>query len=115
MRIFRRKKAALEAAPAPVSRGAQSVPLYIEPVVLTVEETWEEPDPDQYDHAYQGYLDDLQKPIESIETAIEEKAAVFRCTVERMVEIAPDFFEKALARSAFETGYFIDTDKDHDQ
>ena len=115
MHFTRSNKSKFKAAPAPSKRAAQSVPHYLKLIVRTVEELWEKPDPNQYDGAYQDYLIDLQKPIEEIETAIEEKTVLFRCTVERMVEIAPDLFEKALGRSAFETDYFIDKNKENDE
>ena len=49
---------------------------------------------------------------QAAELRIAEELALFRSTVEWMIEIAPDFFEKALRRSAFETGHFIQGDDD---
>ncbi len=104
-----------QTAPALSKSPVQTVRSYIKPLVLTVEETWEAPDSDQYDHAYQGYLEELHRPIDAIEQEIQQKLAAFRCKVEQMVEIAPDLFDKALSRSAFETGYLIERGGTHDK
>ncbi len=97
-----------EAAPIPVSTVTQSVPTYLKPIVLAVEEAWEAPDADQYDHARAGYLEHLQQPFLELEKDRQALAVLVTHKVEQMIELAPDFFEKALSRSAFETGYFIE-------
>lgn len=107
MFMLKRPPAQIQAPSAPVQRASQEVPSHLKPLVLTVEETWEAPDPAQYENALQDHMAALLEPLDEQERSIEEKRVLFRRTVERMVEIAPDLFEKALARSAFETGYFI--------
>lgn len=108
MRIFGRKKTEIEAAPVPVVRASRGAPTYLTSLVKTVEESWEIPDAGQYDHAYQGYLGEILEPIEDMQGALDEKHLLFRLKLQRMIEIAPDLFEKALRRHALETGYFIE-------
>ncbi len=91
----------------PTSAAAQSLPDYLRPIVLTVGETWEIPDADQYDYAREGYVEQLQKPFLKLEKDRRLKTVLVTHKVERMIELAPEFFEKALSRSNFETGYFI--------
>lgn len=111
--IFRRKKTVpVDAPPAQVTRASKEVPAYLQPLVATVEETWEAPDPAQFESSLDGFTEELLRPLSEEELRIAEERALFRSTVERMIEIAPDFFEKALRRSAFETGYFIQGDDD---
>jgi len=113
MHFSRRNKSKFKTAPAPSKRAAQSTPAYLNPIVLTVEETWETPDADQYDYARESYVEHLQKPFLKLETDRRLKTVLVTHKVERMIELAPDFFEKALSRSAFETGYFIEGRKNN--
>ena len=98
---------------APVSNAVQSLAAYLKPIVLTVEETWEIPDADQYDYAREGYVEYLQQPFIKLEKERRLKTVLVTHKVERMIELAPEFFEKALSRSAFETGYFIEGGKNN--
>ena len=97
-----------ETATVSATIAAQTIPAYLLPIVLTVEDTWEAPDADQYDHAREGYLEHLQQPFLELEKDRQALAVLVTHKVEQMIELAPDFFEKALSRSAFETGYFIE-------
>ena len=112
---FRKSPPKIKTAPAPAKRAAQSVPAFLQSIVLTVAETWETPSPDQYDHARHGYVEHLQQPFLKLEKARQLKTVLAMHKVERMIELAPDFFEKALSRSAFETGYFIERGNDDDE
>ena len=111
MKLFRNREVSFEAPPAPDRRNAHDVSEWLRPLVMTVEQGWEAPDADQYDHAFQGYLETILDPIAELESALEEKQLVFRLKLQRMIEIAPDLFDRALRRSAFEAGYFIEKGK----
>ena len=110
--LFSRKGASwsrvTSATPVPLRHRGDEIPAYLKPLVLTVEEDWEAPDPAQFQNALQAYVEDLLEPLDGMERALDEKRVLFRCKVERMMELAPEFFEKALARSAFEAGIFIE-------
>lgn len=112
MKLFRNREVSFEAQPAPDRRIARDVSEWLRPLVMAVEQGWEAPDADQYDHAFQGYLDTILDPIAELEAALEEKQLVFRLKLQRMIEIAPDLFDRALRRSAFEAGYFIEKGND---
>ena len=115
MIFSRRNKSKIKAGPAPTNSNVQSVPVYLQSILLTVAETWETPSPDQYDHARQGYIEHLQQPFLKLEKIRQIKTVLVTHKMERMIELAPDFFEKALSRSAFETGYFIERGKSDDE
>lgn len=111
MPFHRRNKSKAKAAPASIIDATQSVPAYLQSIVLSVAETWHSPDPNQYDHARQGFVDHLQNPFLKLEKSRQLKTVLVTHKVERMIELAPNFFERALSRSAFETGYFIEKGK----
>ncbi len=115
MNPSRKKPPKIETASALINSAAKLLPDYLQEVVRTVEVNWEEPDSDQYDHAYQGYLEEQQTPFLKLELIRAQKVARAKHIAERMIEIAPEYFEKALSRSAFETGYFIEKGKTDDQ
>ncbi len=108
MLFFGRKKGEIEAAPVPIPRAADGVAAYLVPLVKTVKEDWETPDAEQYDHAYRRYLEEILEPIEDMQDALDEKQLLFSLKLQRMIEIAPDLFDKALRRHSLETGYFIE-------
>ena len=108
LRNFPKPRPKNEALPIHSERASDGAADYLQPIVRAIEETWEAPDPDQFDHAYQGYLEALFAPIELLESEHAEQTDLFRFQLQRMIEIAPDLFEKALRRSAYETGYLID-------
>ena len=115
MGIFQKKKTKIKAASAPKFSNAQSIPAYLQSIILTVAESWNAPDPGQYDHARQGYIEHLQQPFLKLEKIRQVKTVLVTHKVERMIELAPEYFEKALGRSAFETGYFIERGKSDDE
>ena len=82
--------------------------------MATVEENWEAPDAAQYQHSFDGYLHDLLTPIAGLEDELEAKRLQFRLKVERMIEIAPDLFDKALRKSGLEVGYLVGEPRDAD-
>lgn len=114
MQVFRwKRKAKIKAAPIAALRRGQVLPEYLKSLVATVEEDWELPDPAQYQNCLEQYLDDILLPLSEMEEALDDKRIQFRIKVQRMREIAPDLFEKALRRTAFEAGYLLREDE-HD-
>lgn len=105
---FLKQRRKTEALPVQRKQASDGAPDYLQPIVRTVEESWEAPDPDQFDNAYQGYLEELLPPVDQLEGELAEKTDQFRFQMQRMIEIAPDLFEKALRRSAYETGHLIE-------
>ena len=107
---FNKSKPDIQAAPFPVVTAAQSAPDYLRSIVEAVEDGWELPASEQYDHAFHFYMADLLRPIEAMEEDFADKQLLLRSHVQRMVEIAPDLFDKALRRTPFESGYLIEGD-----
>lgn len=100
-------------APAFVqAKASATAPSYLAPLTETVEESWEAPDAAQYQHSFDDYLHELLAPIAELEDALEQQRLQFHLKVERMMEIAPDLFEKALRKSGLETGYLIKEPRD---
>lgn len=104
----------LDAQPFPQPSASQTVPHYLKPIVATVEENWEAPDAAQYQHSFDGYLHDLLMPIAGLEDELEAKRLQFRLKVERMIEIAPDLFDKALRKNGLHVGYLVGEPRDAD-
>ncbi|MEM6914118.1 MAG: hypothetical protein AAF511_09085 [Pseudomonadota bacterium] len=107
--------------PTPVSAplfvqptATENAPAYLKTIVGTVEETWEAPDAAQYQHSFDGYIQDTLLPIAQLEDELEAQRLQFRLKVERMIEIAPDLFDKALRKSGLEVGYFVGEPRDAD-
>lgn len=67
---FLKPRRRTEALPIQKDRAADGVPDYLQSTIRAVEETWEAPDPDQFDHAYQGYLAELLSPVEKLESEL---------------------------------------------
>lgn len=115
-KLFQRKP-----PPTPVSAplfaqptAKDTAPSYLKTLVATVEETWEAPDAAQYQHSFDGYLQETLLPIAQLEDELEAQRLQFRLKVERMIEIAPDLFDKALRKSGLEVGYFVREPRDAD-
>ena len=104
---FKKKIHTVEAPVVPQDRSSDAASPYLKPLVAWVEEHWEVPPAEQYEHSYQGYLEEITDPIEGLEDRLEEKELLLRLKVQRMIEIAPDLFEKALRCNGVETQYFI--------
>ena len=94
--------------------ATQAAPAYLKPLVATVEEAWEAPDAAQYQHSFNGYIHETLLPIAELEDALEAQRLQFRLKVERMIEIAPDLFDKALRKSGLEVGYLMGEPRDAD-
>ena len=82
-------------------------PDWLEAVIQDVR-NWEVPDIDQLDHAFDGFLEAQSAPIEEIDRQQLERILRGRELVQRLLEIAPDLFEKALQRYPLDTGYYLD-------
>ncbi len=108
MLLIPKKTVPVLAPPARLKRASNDAPAYLQALVRAVEESWEAPDAAQYENCFDHYVEALLEPLTEEHLSIEETLALFRSKVERMIEIAPDLFEKALRRSPLETGYFID-------
>lgn len=93
-------------------KASKTTPSYLTPLTATVAENWEAPDAAQYQHSFDGYLQELLLPIAGLEDDLEAQQLQFRLKVERMIEIAPDLFDKALRKSGLETGYLIKEPRD---
>ena len=50
-------------ATASMSDTVQPYPDYLKPIILSVSDSWELPDADQYDYAREGYVEHLQQPF----------------------------------------------------
>ena len=106
-----KSKPEIQAPPLAVASASQSAPDYLMPIVEVVEESWELPCADQFDHAFRLYVEALLRPIETMDDEFADQQLVLFGHVQRMVEIAPDLFDKAMRRTPFETGYFIESEK----
>lgn len=109
--LFRRKVKSHTRVEAPVALmrpAPETLPAYLSPLLTAVEDDWEAPDAGQYQHSFECYLADRLTPLGDMQDALEEQKLLFRLKVERMIEIAPDLFDKVLRRSGFETGFLID-------
>jgi hypothetical protein len=107
-----KKPASIEAAPFARPSATETAPVYLKPIVSTVQETWEEPDAAQYQHSFDGYIHDILTPIATLEDDLEAQRLQLRLKIERMMEIAPDLFEKALRKSGLETDYLLEGPRD---
>jgi hypothetical protein len=107
---FKKSKPEIQAPPLPVVSATQNAPDYLQPIVEVVEENWELPASDQFDHAFNLFVEELLRPIEMMEDDFADRQLVLQGHVQRMVEIAPDLFDKAMRRTPFESGYFIESE-----
>jgi hypothetical protein len=117
LNLFKRKPAPATPLAAPLFAQASATPTapaYLKPIVATVEENWEAPDAAQYQHSFDGYIHETLLPIAELEDELEAQRLQFRLKVERMIEIAPDLFDKALRKSGLEVGYLIGEPRDAD-
>lgn len=110
MRLFKTRPGsrAVDAAPKPVRLKDAIKADYLVRLTQPFEESWEAPASEQFEHAFQAYVDDLLAPAEALDDELAEKKVLLRGHVQRMVEIAPDLFDKAMRRTPFETGFFIE-------
>ena len=116
-RLFKRKPPValpLAAPPFTPPTATDTAPADLKPIVATVEEGWEAPDAAQYQHSFDGYIHDTLLPIAALEDELEAQRLQFRLKVERMIEIAPDLFDKALRKSGLEVGYLVGEPRDAD-
>ncbi|WP_316861071.1 hypothetical protein [uncultured Cohaesibacter sp.] len=114
MNFLFRKKVTATATPAPVIKASQEVPDYLGDIVAQVEEHWESVDPEQFDHALEAFNEANFIPLEMLETDLEKQGLELRNVLQRMIEVAPDFFDKALRRSGWESGYLLDGEARHE-
>lgn len=105
---FKKSKPELQASPFPITSAAQGAQDYLQPIVEVVEENWELPASEQFDHAFHFFMVESLRPIEAMEEDFANKQLLLRSHVQRMVEIAPDLFDKALRRTPYESGYLIE-------
>lgn len=105
---FKKSKPDLQASPFPIRSAAQSAQDCLLPIVEVVEENWELPASEQFDHAFHFFMVESLRPIEAMEEDFADKKLLLRSRVQRMVEIAPDLFDKALRRTPYESGYLIE-------
>ena len=100
-------------SPSALNRKAQQLTLTcFRPLVATVESDWEAPAPEHYETAYQAFVEELLEPLDELNQSIDEKRTLMRTRIERMIEIAPDLFEKALERSGLERQYLVERGQD---
>lgn len=92
---------------------ANRSPSYLTPIVQVIEENWELPAQEQFDHACRQFLEELLQPIEQMEDEFADRQLELISHVQAMVQIAPDLFDKAMRRTPYETGYLIKGDDDH--
>ncbi len=101
--LFRQKSHIGTSAPAQIIRREENHE-WLAPILEDVKRL-ELPDHDQLDHAFQGYLDELHAPFEAHDEAIETLVLEAREIVQRVLEIAPDLFDKAMRRSPLDNAY----------
>ncbi|MFN3226828.1 MAG: hypothetical protein ACE360_11335 [Hyphomicrobiales bacterium] len=106
------KRTPIEAPVVFEPKAAKSAPNYLTAIVSNVEENWEQPDPAQYQYGFEGYIQDILGPIAELEDELEQQQLQLRLKIERMMEIAPDLFDKALRKSGLEIRYFIGEPRD---
>jgi hypothetical protein len=97
------------AAPV-VVREKEDCPEWLEAIIDDVRD-WEVPDSDQLAHAFDGYMASLSAPIEALEQEQQERILRGRQLIQRLSEIAPDLFEKALQRYPMDTGYYLEKEE----
>lgn len=105
---FRKSKPDLQPSPFSITRAVQETQDYLHPIIEVVEENWELPASEQFDHAFHFFMVESLQPIEAMEEDFADKKLLLRSHVQRMVEIAPDLFDKALRRTPYESGYLIE-------
>jgi len=105
-KLFPDKSHAGTAAPLVVKKP-DNHPDWLEAVIRDVR-NWEVPDADQLYHAFDSFLEAQSAPIEAIDKQQLERIMSGREIIQRLIEIAPDLFEKALTRYPFDTGFYLD-------
>ncbi len=110
MNIFRKKKPKIQA----FSASVKSYPGSSRPLVQTVIENWEAPASEQYDHAFEEYLANLAEPTFELVKARRAKTVLLVHTIERMRELAPDFYEQAISHAGLNQQNLIERRSDDD-
>jgi len=110
-RIFRNKTPRIQAS----TPAVKPQPNFLRPLVRTVLENWETPAPEQYGHGFEEYLESIKQPIGALEKEKRTKTVLLIHTVERMMELAPDFYERAISRAGLDQQKLIEWRSDNDE
>ncbi|MBO6814525.1 MAG: hypothetical protein JJ891_06675 [Rhizobiaceae bacterium] len=78
-----------------------------------LEESWEEIGGEQFEAAFETFVVDLNEPIEAMEDELADKTIELRTQVQRMMEVAPDLFDKALKNSPHHSGFITSQEENH--
>jgi hypothetical protein len=82
-------------------------------LVRQLEESWEEIGGEQFEAAFEAFVDDLNEPVEAMEDELADKTIELRTQVQRMMEVAPDLFDKALKNSPHHSGFITSQEENH--
>ena len=103
-RFFRKKAPKIQA----LTPAVEPYPNHLKPLVRSVIENWEVPAHEQYDHALEEYLAGLKRPNLALEKEKRGKTVRLIHTVERMMELAPDFYERAISHVGLDQQHLIE-------
>ena len=82
--------------------AVKSYPRFAYRIIRCVIESWEEPQAEQYENAYEEFIQELSAPARALQR--QRRAQIVRITtkIDRMKELAPDLFERALSHTGIE-------------
>lgn len=114
MSIFEKLRSDANTAPraVPAKGIAGTASDHLAQLIDQFEESWEAPAGEQFEHVFQAYTEELLAPVAALDDELAEKKVELRGHVQRMVELAPDLFDKAMRRTPYRTGFFIEQEND---
>lgn len=94
----------------------EEYPEYMRGIIEAIERG-EAPKHEQLEYAYEKFVEHITNPLRQMDQDQHELWLRARSVAERMIELAPEFFDRALRRHPRETAYFIEKnteEKDND-